>query len=337
MRWKKSSVLAVVMSASACGGDDGAEAPLPTTLGAATTWMYQIQGLNEDGAVAALAVTDYPLLVLEPGHNFSESPYDTEAMVATLRTTPQGGERLLLAYVDIGQAEDYRDYWDTSWVAPTTCANGDPEWLLAPDGDGWSGNYVVAYWDPAWKQQWLGDDGIVAELATMGFDGIYLDWVEAWDDYCVHTSAGADGIDVGEEMIAFVGQLGDAGRAVNPAFVVVPQNAPFLIDEDPETYASAIDALAVEDTWFHGIGDTAWDDPESGDQHDRHDGKWSTDNRLAQYEEYLTRGIPVFSVDYCVIESNAAMVYEAARDAGLRPLVTQAPLSQLTDTPPSDY
>lgn len=324
-----------------CGGDEASplqmNAPAKARLEAAETWMYQIQSLDEDGAIEALAATDYPLLVLEPGHNFSDYPYDTVAMVEALRTASDGTERVLLAYVDIGQAEDYRRYWQPGWTPPMGCGDGDPSWLLTPDGDGWSGNYVVAYWEAAWKELWLGADGIVADLARMGFDGIYLDWVEAWDDDCVHARANEEGLDVGTEMITFVTELGNAGRAVRDEFLVVPQNAPFLIDVDPEGYAAAIDALAVEDTWFHGLGDTDWGEAGSGDQHDRHDGPWSTESRLAQYEAYLERDLPVFSVDYCVDEGNAATVYQAARASGLRPLVTQSPLSQLTDTPPSDF
>ena len=87
-------------------------------LRSAETWMYQLQELNEDGAVDRLAESPYDMLVLEPGHNFSKYPYDTPAMVKRLLKRPDGGRRLLLAYIDIGQAEDYRDYWKKNWRAP---------------------------------------------------------------------------------------------------------------------------------------------------------------------------------------------------------------------------
>ena len=140
--------------------------------------MYQIQDLDREGAVEALAASAYPLLVLEPGHNFSEYPYDTGAILEALGTAPDGTERLLLAYIDIGQAEDYRDYWEDHWRAPTSREPGSPDFLITVDPDGWSGNYSVAFWRPEWKELWLGPEGIVAVLAGMGFDGIYLDWVE---------------------------------------------------------------------------------------------------------------------------------------------------------------
>jgi len=57
----------------------------------AETWMYQIQGLDEDGAIPTLTATPYPMLVLEPGHNFNDFTYDTESMISDLRAQPGGG------------------------------------------------------------------------------------------------------------------------------------------------------------------------------------------------------------------------------------------------------
>ena len=307
---------------------------LHTRLDNAQTWMYQIQGLDEDGAIEALEMSDYPMLVLEPGHNFLDGVYDTVDMLSRLRHLPNGDERLLIAYLDIGQAEDYRNYWQPGWIAPTAAKPGIPDFLVTIDPDGWSGNYPVAYWDQRWQTLWLGEDGIVAKLARMGFDGIYLDWVEAYDDETIIARAERDNKNAAMEMIRFVAALGAAGRAVRSDFLVIVQNAPYLINADVRQYSLAIDALAVEDTWFHGAGDAQWNDPQAGDLRERHDGEWSTASRLSQYQKYLDQGIPVFSVDYCISADNARRVYQDARQAGLRPLVTRVSLSQLTETPP---
>ncbi len=136
------------------------------------------------------------------------------------------------------------------------------------------------------------------------------------------------------EMIRFIEEIGAAGKTFTSDFLVIPQNAPYLIDASPERYVKAIDALAVEDTWFHGAGDAEWDSAEAGDLHRRHNGRWSTENRLVQYKKYLANGLPVFSVDYCVNRENAALVYREAKKAGLRPLVTRVSLSRITETPP---
>lgn len=299
----------------------------------ARTWMYQLQDLDE-GAVAALAASEYPLLVVEPGQNLKEDPRDARRLVERLRRTPSGGDRLVLAYVDIGQAESYRNYWAADWKAPGAGRPGRPDFLLAIDPDGWKENYPVAYWRKSWQDLWLEERGIVKTLARAGFDGIYLDWVEAYDDEHVEGAAAREHRDAAKEMIDFVAALRSAGRSVTPDLLVVAQNAPYLLDADPDRYAAVVDALAVEDTWFHGAGDASWDDPRAGDLHERHEGEWSTEARLEQYRKYSTRGLPVFSVDYCVKKRNAELVYRLARQAGLRPLVTRVSLSRMTPTPP---
>ena len=125
-----------------------------TRLDAVKTWMYQLQELYEPEAWAVLAQTDYDMLVVEPGQNFAEWPYDTPAMVQALRHKPDGTRRVVLAYVDIGQAEDYRDYWAEDWEAPEEDARGEPDFLVSIDPDGWSGNYPVAYWQAGWQALW---------------------------------------------------------------------------------------------------------------------------------------------------------------------------------------
>ncbi len=306
-----------------------------TAFSGIETWMYQIQGLDDAAALTTLAATEYPMLVIEPGHNFTTDVYNTTEIIDALRRTPSGAQRRLLAYIDIGQAEDYRTYWQSDWVAPTTTTGGTPDWLVTIDPDGWSGNYPVAYWRQEWKDLWLGSNGLIAEMARFGFDGVYLDWVEAYDDTAVRALASEEQIDPDEAMIEFIEQIKAAGSAVSPGFLVVAQNAPFLIDADPERYVATIDALAVEDTWFAGAGDAQWTDANAGDQANVFEDEYSVENRLEQYQLFLDRGVPVFTVDYCISEINASQVYTDSRNSGLIPLVTRVSLSRVTETPPS--
>ncbi len=311
-----------------------ADWPLDGRLSTVRNWMFQLQELDEDGAIQTLAATEYDMLVIEAGYNFSDWAYDTRHIIDQLKVKPNGNPRLLLAYVDIGQAEDYRDYWQEDWVAPTTHKRGIPEFLITIDPDGWSGNFPVAYWDDDWQSLWLGSDGIVADLARFGFDGVLLDWVEAYDDDLVREAARESGVSPENSMITFIEELGNSGRAIDPNFLVVAQNAIYLIDADPDRYTKAIDAVAIEDTWFHGWGDSDWDDPDGGDQHDRHDDEYSTDARLAQISLYQKAGLPVFSVDYALNKTNVAWVYNEAINHGFISLVTRVALSRLTETPP---
>lgn len=175
---------------------------------------------------------------------------------------------------------------------------------------------------------------MVAELARAGFDGVYLDWVEAYSVETVAAAADAEGVDGQEAMLQFVEAISAAGRLVDHDFLVVVQNAPYLIDLDPERYTAAVDGLAVEDTWFRGEGDAPWDDRAAGDlPADLGEGE-TVEDRLAQYGRYRDHGLPVFTVDYCVSEENAAFVYDEARAHDLVPLVTRVALSRMTETPP---
>lgn len=324
-----------------CSGDDELEdltEPVSTHLIGIeiSTWMYQIQDLDEKEAVDNLYNTPYDMLVVEPGNNFIDFMYDTPYLVSKLTKKPDGNRRILLAYIDIGQAEDYRDYWKDDWVAPTETQPGSPDFLVTIDPDGWSGNYPVAYWDTAWKNLWIGEDGIINKLADLGFDGVYLDWVEAHDDDKVREVAENGQIDTEMEMMQFIDEIGTAGKKINPEFLVVPQNAPYLLDENPDYYASIIDAIATEDTWFYGEGDADWDDENAGDLtgDDRHADDYSTESRIAQNKKYLSKGIPVFTVDYCISENNARQTYNNSRSEGFIPLVTRVSLSDITETPP---
>jgi cysteinyl-tRNA synthetase len=336
-------ILATSLILISCGGgsnsSDNEEIPSTTINGVEiSTWMYQIQDLYDD-EIEILDETDYDMLVVEPGVNFKEEPYDTTKLVSALSKKTNGDKRLLIAYIDIGQAEEYRDYWKDDWIAPTKDSRGTPDFLITIDPDGWSGNYPVAYWDERWKKIWLDDDGIIAKLADQGFDGIYLDWIEAYDDERVLEYADSQNIDAKEKMIDFIKELKDKAREINPNFVVISQNAQYLLDYDTTRYASIIDGIATEDTWFYGEGDADWNDANAGDLHggERHEDDYSTANRIKQNSKYLNLGIPVFTVDYCISEKNADSVYSQSRKNGFIPIVTRVSLSKLTQTPPPEF
>ena len=44
-----------------------------------------------------------------------------------------------MGVVDIGQAEDYRTYWEDNRIALTTTETGIPNFIVTIDPDGWEG------------------------------------------------------------------------------------------------------------------------------------------------------------------------------------------------------
>ncbi len=96
--------------------------------------------------------------------------------IARLKTKPQGGRRLVLCYVSIGEAEDHRSYWKKL-----------PKTLLGPENPDWKGNFAVRYWEPAWRSIIVGDrDSSLARVLEAGFDGIHLDKIDEYSWFEEH-------------------------------------------------------------------------------------------------------------------------------------------------------
>ena len=322
----------------------------PVPLWEVTYWAYQLQDLSVPGAVDALVNSHYDMLVLEPTRTDWSSDdryFDTSSMVSRIKGSVGSDGRhrkLVLAYVDIGEAEDWRWYW--TWSQGWSCRGEPPadwpEYILACDPDGWEGNYPVAYWTAAWKEILLYgvDEGtqpgrdyesVVAQIVQDGFDGIYLDWVEAYEDPGVAAAAQKAGLDPAEEMVALIGEIRDYATAASPGFQVVQQNAAALIDEHPGLL-TVIDGIAQEAVWFDGNATDDWADPDGYDLEAEQD---LTSYYLGYLTQYVEAGLPVFNCEYALECADEA--YARSRAAGLIPYVTRSSLSRLTTTVPPDY
>jgi cysteinyl-tRNA synthetase len=185
--------------------------------------------------VDALVTSHYDMLVLEPTRtdwSSDDKYFDAKEMVTRLKNSKASdgqGRKLIIAYIDIGEAEDWRWYW--TWSKDWDC-QGDPpadwpDYILACDPDGWTGNYPVAYWDPDWKDiiiysQNQGShpdrdyNSVIDEVIKDGFDGIYLDWVEGFENEAVIAAAQAAGKDPASEMIAFIQDMRTTRRPATP-------------------------------------------------------------------------------------------------------------------------
>ena len=145
------------------------------SLGDAKNFLYLINGDNyasRTSFVSALAATNYDVLIIDP---YQDGEAFTSAQINALKVKANGGMRLVLAYLNIGAAENWRYYWQTGWRV------GSPSWI-AGAYDGWPGEYWVRYWDPAWRAILLGNDAsYVKKIVDAGFDGVYLDNILAFE------------------------------------------------------------------------------------------------------------------------------------------------------------
>lgn len=319
----------------------------PLAIKNISSWAYQIQGLSQPAAIEALVASHYDMLVIEPTRTdwgSGEQGFNTRSMVIKLKNSPASDgihRKLVIAYINIGQAEDWRWYW--KWSTDYNCRSalpGDwPDFILTCDPDGWSGDYPVAYWDEGWKDiliygQNQGQDSsrdyqsIIDEVVLDGFDGVYLDWVEGYENEQVIASAEVVGKDPAMEMVRLIQNISDYATAQHPGFIIIQQNAAALSQGHEELF-KLIDAIAQEGVWYTGDATDRWDDPKGFDQ--------PTDPTLTnEYVELLSAyhdaGLPVFVCEYALSRAEAA--YENALNLGYIPYVTRTPLSRLTTTLP---
>jgi len=125
--------------------------------------------------LSALSATDYDILIIDA--DFNEHDAYSALDIERLKTKANGGKRLVIAYLSIGEAEDYREYWQESWN------DHPPEWLME-ENRAWDGNYIVKYWDEEWQDIILyGENSVANKILSLGFDGVYLDIVDGYEHF----------------------------------------------------------------------------------------------------------------------------------------------------------
>jgi cysteinyl-tRNA synthetase, unknown class len=307
-------------------------------------WLYLIDVNLDADTVAQITDSTYDMVVID--FIISESA-NTDYPLAEVITKWHNAAhpKLVIAYIDIGQAESYRTYWQPDWSI------GNPEWIRSEDPDGWAENFPVAYWYDEWRDIWLAeDDGYLAQIAKAGFDGVYLDWVEAYDDDSIITFAEGQGIDPVQEMIWWVEDMAAVLHNYNPDAIIIAQNATELAQYDD--YVAVIDSIAQEQIWFDGGADnippgdcplprTEADidtptyveslSPVCREQYENYpestlhvSSEWYLDDLMAAQE----KGLLIFTVDYALEPENIAWVYTESRAYGFVPFVGNRALNQ---------
>jgi cysteinyl-tRNA synthetase, unknown class len=222
------------------------QAVAPASLVArAKSWGYQLRNI-EPSVIAASAYDVVVIDFAQQGRPF------TPAEVAAMRAKPDGGRRIVLAYLSIGEAERYRFYWQPAWYLTP------PAWI-GPENPEWRGNYLVRYWEPAWQNLMFGaPDSYLDRILSAGFDGVYLDRVDAYADWDKERA------DARQRMTEFVAALSAYAKRRSAGFQIVVQNAEELLEDD--AYLRVIDAIAKEDL-LHGIDHTDAPNPADDVEH----------------------------------------------------------------------
>ncbi|MFP9100537.1 endo alpha-1,4 polygalactosaminidase [Flavobacterium sp. RHBU_24] len=146
-----------------------------TQLSQAKNFIFFINPVNyatKADFIAAVNATNYDAIIMDL---FLEDEQFTTAEIAELKHKANGGSRLIICYMSIGEAEEYRYYWNTLWNS------SKPEWIAA-ENPGWPGNYKVKYWNNDWQGIiYKNSDSYLDKITTAGFDGVYLDIIDAFE------------------------------------------------------------------------------------------------------------------------------------------------------------
>ncbi len=208
-------------------------------LGTVTSYTIQLQNVGRD--IDRLAASDHDLIIIEPSiaDRAGNRRHLGQREIARLKIKPDGTRRIVLAYMSVGEAEDYRDSWQTSWTAKK------PSWLVG-ENCRWKGNYVVRFWDPEWKRILVeGRHSVMSGILDSGFDGVSLDRVDAFEEL------EGERADARGEMLALVAGIASAARAVRPDFIVMAHNPENLLTSS--AFRQLVDGVLKEDL-LYGVG-----------------------------------------------------------------------------------
>ncbi|RJR40077.1 MAG: hypothetical protein C4567_11290 [Deltaproteobacteria bacterium] len=239
----------------------------------AASWGYQLQ----NAAPGELAASGYDVIVMD----YSRDGTGAGAYAAGEIQSIKNQGKIVLAYLSIGEAEDYRFYWRASWQPGNPPAvYGKPIWL-GPANPEWPGNYKVLYWYTGWWTTAL--KPYLDRILAAGFDGVYLDIIDAYWHWYEHAPGTYTLRASANRMVKLVEKIGAYTRGQRPGFILCPQNGESIIDDASadyrRRYLQAIDALGVEDLFYYCT---------------KADQKY----RLQLLQKYANQGKKIFNIEY---------------------------------------
>lgn len=251
----------------------------------ARSWGYQLQNVD----AAKLASTGFDVLVVDAGSGDGEWGM-TKREIAALKRKKDGTRRLVIAYMNIGEAEDYRFYWKPAW------SKTPPSWM-GSENCRWKGDHRVRHWSREWQAILYGSPtSYLGRLLELGYDGVYLDRVDVYYQWrAARWQAAA-------EMVDLVVALSAWSKTKRPGFLVIPQNGEELVSD--ARYLAAIDGLGKEDMLYGDHGNEVLNATE----------------RIARAERnfapLLAAGLPVLSVEYARTPANMATAQRRHSELG---------------------
>ena len=318
VRCRRAFVKSIVALLIGCGlqGILDARALAQATAPASLAYILQVDAFakSKTDAVAKLAACGRDWIVIDTV--FAEGNPWERADLDAIRRGRAG--RKVVAYVSIGEAEDYRPYWRKEWGSKGKLTPAAPAWLGAENPE-WKGNYRVQYWNAEWQQIIL---VTMDRVMASGFDGVYLDIVDGFETF---ERTGKDSVEnrmnpetkqsFRRDMVDWVKTIAVRVRARNPAALIIPQNGSQLLSN--ADFAAVSSAIGIEDLFTDGNKLQ----PKSG-----------TAEVIANLKPILNAGKPVLVIEYPKSADRQALSKRSASENGFIWLVTDRELKTLGES-----
>lgn len=269
------------------------------------------EGKTRAAAVAQLAACGRDWIVLDAGFG-NGAPWE-RADLDAIHAGRVG--RKVVAYVSIGEAEDYRPYWRKEWGGQGRLTAAAPAWLGVENPE-WTGNYRVKYWQADWQALIL---AAIDDAMGRGFDGVYLDIVDGFETF---EKSGADfvadrvnpetGQSYRRDMVVWVKAVAARARARKIDALVIPQNGAALLAHTD--FLAVVSAIGVEDLFTEG---------------NKLQSASHTREVLRDLQPILAARKPVLVVEYPTKAERQARAQQLAAEHGLVWLVTDRELRTL--------
>ena len=189
-----------------------------SVVGKNTSWLCQFQNFSP----LKISKTKFTIVVIDYSRDGSD---DGALSLKDVETIRKSG-KIVLAYMNVGYAEDWRFYWNK--IKNATFVGNEGKW---------SGEYkILNFTDDEWEKVL---HEYVEKIISEGFDGIYLDGVDAYENFKdkkIHE----------EEMVTLVKKIRSwIGQDKKLSIL----NAYNLIDYD-SSISHLIDYLSVEGLFY---------------------------------------------------------------------------------------
>ncbi len=209
---------------------------------------YCSQQESYNGTIAA-----YYLQNLDPEkikwHNWTVLVLEPDEANQTIMDTAENWSHTVLAYLNVGYAEEWRSYWQD--IA------GEPWVHGATD---YEGEYYIEYWNTQWHNI---TKNLASQYISQGFHGVYLDNIDAAEVLDWMSPPWASGVDTYAEMIDLVCDISWHVKSIDPdAKVYINIGGAYnLLYND--TLLDCIDGVLREELWtvWSGYNQTSPQDP----------------------------------------------------------------------------